>query len=407
MSLRVPLQAATMLSNGTQLTDTIMDGAEGRTTMAAELPVEDEAARRERSREYRRRYKQRQKEKDELLHAQVEATAMEVERLRLEQAALISQSHALSSLCTYSNSMIESLTAAAAASAAKARFLGGQAIEGVNTFRGWAKHEWIMLPTATELLMGSVWTPTDDHMRVVMKVSKPEEFVTNQMKFLDRLAQLLEEGKRSPEAKHHAELKINYLLSIWVRFTILCANERREMMEEIVCTYQLKSLRDQFASGQYVRPHMLQFSPAELASCVELSYEQKIALESHWKKFINDIKEAASTLEEYTSKVFDGVEAVMQTGVYKPASTSHAAECFLLATDAANASDEFLAKEGRAFMDLWISAIQVLTPVQIAVVLTSCRPLVPHIPEVCTMLLSNQPAVEGQGFSITDVNDAE
>lgn len=58
-------------------------------------------------------------------------------------------------------------------------------------------------------------------------------------------------------------------------------------------------------------------------------------------------------------------------------------------------------------MDLWISAIQVLTPVQIAVVLTSCRPLVPHIPEVCTMLLSNQPAVEGQGFSITDVNDAE
>jgi len=216
MSLQVPMQAAIMLLNGTQLTDPTKDDTEGRATMADELPVEEEAARRERSREYRRRYKQRQKDKDQMLQSQLEATEMELQRLRLEQAALLSQSQALSSLCTYSNSMIESLTAAASASVTKARYLGGQAMEGVNTFRGWAKHQWIMLPTATELLMGSVWTPTDDHMRIVMTVSKPEDFVTNHIKFLDRLAQLLEEGKRSPEAKQHAELKINYLLSIWV-----------------------------------------------------------------------------------------------------------------------------------------------------------------------------------------------
>jgi hypothetical protein len=86
-------------------------------------------------------------------------------------------------------------------------------------------------------------------------------------------------------------------------------------------------------------------------------------------------------------------------------------QCFLLATDTANASNEFLAKEGRAFMDLWIGAIQVLTPLQTAVVLTSCRPLVPHLPDVCNMLLHNgttsHPAIEGQGFSITDVNNSE
>lgn len=88
-------------------------------------------------------------------------------------------------------------------------------------------------------------------------------------------------------------------------------------------------------------------------------------------------------------------------------------QCFLLATDAADASDEFLAQEGRAFIKLWIGAIQVLTPMQTAVVLTSCQPLVPHLPDVCNMLLhtdnndNNNSAIEGQGFSITDVDDGQ
>lgn len=179
-------------------------------------PEEEDGEKVERFRAYRQVYKKRQKDKGKELEQRIEETKTEVERLRLEQAALISQSHALSSLCTYSNSMVEALTAAASASAAKARSLGGTALEGVDTFRGWAKHQWIMLPTATELLTGSVWTPSDDHMRFVMKVSKPEEFVSGHAKFLERLSQLLEEGKNSPEAQHQAELKINYLLSIWV-----------------------------------------------------------------------------------------------------------------------------------------------------------------------------------------------
>jgi hypothetical protein len=211
------MQTATMQSNGTNGTEPLTEDTE-MPAMTPEDAAKEEIARQERSREYRRRYKQRQKEKDTELQQQVEDTELEVERLRLEQAALISQSHALASLCTYSNSMIEALSAAASASAEKARSLGGQAIEGINTFRGWAKHQWIMLPTATELLMGSVWMPTDDHMRFVMKVSKPEDFISNHTRFLERIAQLLEEGKKSEDARHQSELKINYLLSIWVSY---------------------------------------------------------------------------------------------------------------------------------------------------------------------------------------------
>jgi hypothetical protein len=62
---------------------------------------------------------------------------------------------------------------------------------------------------------------------------------------------------------------------------------------------------------------------------------------------------------------------------------------FLLATDAANASDEFLLKEGQAFIRLYIGTVQVLTPMQTAVVLTSCSPLVPHLPDICGMLLNS------------------
>ena len=84
--------------------------------------------------------------------------------------------------------------------------------------------------------------------------------------------------------------------------------------------------------------------------------------------------------------------------------------------DTVDASDEFLAQEGRAFIKLWIGAIQVLTPMQTAVLLTSCSPLVPHLPDVCEMLLNNTNsntdnnnnslALEGQGYSITDINDS-
>jgi hypothetical protein len=73
--------------------------------------------------------------------------------------------------------------------------------------------------------------------------------------------------------------------------------------------------------------------------------------------------------------------------------------------DAASASDEFLQREGQAFIKLYIAALQVLTPMQGALVLTSCRPLVAHLPDICNMLLHGSSdsllTIENKSFAIT------
>jgi hypothetical protein len=102
------------------------------------------------------------------------------------------------------------------------------------------------------------------------------------------------------------------------------------MMEEIVCSYQLKSLRDQAASGQYVRPQILQFTPTELAGCVDLSLKQKAALEEHWQQFVSDIKSARAFLGEHTTQAANGMVAAMEAGEYNPSSSKAAAEVRLI-----------------------------------------------------------------------------
>ena len=97
-------------------------------------------------------------------------------------------------------------------------------------------------------------------------------------------------------------------------------------MEEIVCTYQLKSLRDQAAAGQYVRPLMLQYSPTELAGFVDLSLEQRSKLDQHWQQFVHDIKVARSALGQYTWQVASKMDLSMVTGEYTPASSVDAAQ---------------------------------------------------------------------------------
>lgn len=86
----------------------------------------------------------------------------------------------------------------------------------------------------------------------------------------------------------------------------------------------------------------------------------------------------------------------------------------MLTLDAAAASVEFVAQEGHAFTKLWVGAVDVLTPMQTAIVLTSCRPLVPHLPHVCNMLLNgnaenqiNNSEVDKQSFYITYFNNLE
>jgi len=66
--------------------------------------------------------------------------------------------------------------------------------------------------------------------------------------------------------------------------------------------------------------------------------------------------------------------------------------------DTANASDDFLLKECRALIKLFYHALHVLNPMQFALLLTSCRPLMVHIPDMYSLLLDgcdyrNQPAM--------------
>ncbi len=102
--------------------------------------------------------------------------------------------------------------------------------------------------------------------------------------------------------------------------------ERPELLEDVVCVHHLKALREQAAAGKYVRPLLLQNVPGQLSERVELNSEQIEQLEEPWQQFVRDIKAARSFLGKYTSKVADDLEAVMDTGVYTPASSAQAAQ---------------------------------------------------------------------------------
>jgi hypothetical protein len=201
--------------SGSKFPDPSSNGGERRTTATGQLTTDEKVeSLLHRSREYSRRYQQRKREKNKELQAQVEATRTEVQKLRLENDALSGQSYALSALVTYTNSMIESLTAAASA---KARSIGGQAVEQLNRFRIWAKYQLITsYPTFSDLLAGSFYTPSDDQLLRYLHSLKPEEESSRHSAFLDHLMLLIEEGKKSPEAQKYAELRINYIISIWV-----------------------------------------------------------------------------------------------------------------------------------------------------------------------------------------------
>ena len=195
---------------------------------------------------------------------------------------------------------------------------------------------------------------------------------------------------------------------------------------ETVIRMHLKTLREEAAAGQYVRPLMLQYSPTELAECVDLNDEQKEKLEKHWQHFVKDIRMARSAFGQSTAGVHDRVQAAMATGQYNPTSSAEAAkvseilkllfkytttsyisvfpilksklfsfdflsfQCFLLTFNAIGASDELLSEEARAFAKLSVGSLLSLSPMQIAILFTSCRPLAPHLPDVYETLLNKK-----------------
>lgn len=57
--------------------------------------------------------------------------------------------------------------------------------------------------------------------------------------------------------------------------------------------------------------------------------------------------------------------------------------------EAAAAADAFVKRESRAYMELFVNIIQLLTPLQLAYIKVAphLQPLVPHLPLVCHLLL--------------------
>jgi hypothetical protein len=199
----------------------IYSGAEeGNTETSGAVDASVGESRAERARRYRQVYKARQKEKETLAQQKLADTQRELEELRSENASLVTQTNALSLLTSYSNSMVDALNMAAVASAAKARSIGNQAIEKINSFRVW----FLLTPTIPELLAGINYTPTDAQLGWILKLKSPKDFFSQHMAFIDRIALILEEGKKSPEAQKHAELKIDYLFSTWVSLMINSLN---------------------------------------------------------------------------------------------------------------------------------------------------------------------------------------
>jgi hypothetical protein len=202
-----------MDSNNKEHMDIVPVGSERSTADEAHILAEKETRLRERSREYRRRYIERQKEKDTGMQQRVDEKEKELRQAQLEQSDLISQSNALLSLAAYSSYMIEALSATAATSTAKARSFSDKAKESANSIQNWARHQWVMMPTAAELIAGTAWTPSDDHLRWFVRVLNCEHILANNATFLDRLTRIIEEGKASPEAQKHAEMQINYSIT--------------------------------------------------------------------------------------------------------------------------------------------------------------------------------------------------
>ena len=197
----------------------VLNDARG-TTDKAHILAETEKRQMERSREYRRRYRERQKDKDKELQQRIGELKIELQQAQLEKADLITQSHALAALSSYSTSMVEALSTAASTSAAMARSLSDKAREGITSVQLWAQNYWLMMPTAAELIAGTAWTPSDDQMRWFSSGLNSKEFFANNLRFINRITYVLEEGKASPEAQKKSELKVDFAINNWVSFVV-------------------------------------------------------------------------------------------------------------------------------------------------------------------------------------------
>lgn len=162
----------------------LQDNSTNELEQAAALAVDE--AKRARARVYRQRYKKKQAEKKLETEKKLEETSKELAEIQKEQEILLAHNTALNALVGYSSAMLNSLRSSL-------QSLGNNAIHNASLLQDWARHQWLLLPNAMELLFANIWEPSEDNMRMLAKFAKPEEMSKKHENFINRIAVLLEE----------------------------------------------------------------------------------------------------------------------------------------------------------------------------------------------------------------------
>jgi hypothetical protein len=420
-----------------------------------------------RAREARARYTQKKKAERLETEAKLEEGRRELEKLRLEQQSLQDHAASLSSMGSYASCMIQALTEAKQT----ARLALNTGLQGLGQAQDWARHQYIMLPTAVELMTTTLWTPTEAQMRWALQSTNTEEYENGHKVFFNRIAELLKEGQRCPSSQERVEKRVVTLMTLWLKFTLILVEERKDHMEQHLCANQVREFkqhqREAIATAsptpaasvggagsdvniksedRYEGERSVSISPAAAAVAAAyeeeeedeenevvgvqlgpmgitrsgstggsagrrphisilpnqqptdlgvnfpiLSLQQINGLDAEWIRFKRSVRGARKDLNtavgQATAAYIANVD--FMNGLFNAESMSAMAESYLMTVDAATAADSFVRRESRAYMELFVNIIQLLTPLQLAHLKTApnIQPLIPHLPLVCHLLL--------------------
>ncbi|KAL4520674.1 hypothetical protein Ndes2526A_g05222 [Nannochloris sp. 'desiccata'] len=370
----------------------------------------------QRAQAYRNRYNQKKKAEKQQLEAQLEQGRKELEKLRLEQVSLQDQGSSLSAMGSYAACMLEALTQAKQ-SASQALSAGMQGLEQVHD---WTRHQYVMLPSAVELMTTTLWTPTEAQMRWTLQTTRTEEYVHGHQVFFSSNFGATTRGaaesrcrETSRETGRHVD---DPMAEIYYDFnggkeraygaTSLCKTTAAavaaacEVEEEEELEIGYGATASGSNSGSIAQHQIAIFGaqPNDLGlNFPRLSLEQIEGLKIEWKKFKKSVQGARKDLNqavgEATAAFISNID--FEDGSFAPESSAAMAESYLTTVDAATAADAFVKRESRAYMELFIKIIQLLSPMQLAHLKTAptIQPLVPHLPLVCHLLLDEANAM--------------
>jgi hypothetical protein len=121
-------------------------------------------------------------------------------------------------------------------------------MHGLESAQEWTRHQYVMIPTAVELMTTSLWTPTEAQMRWALQRTPTSEYENGHEVFFNRIAELLREGQRNPSSQQRVEKRVETLMTLWLRFTMLLLEDNKEAMEQHLCAKQVREFKQREAA---------------------------------------------------------------------------------------------------------------------------------------------------------------